>query len=578
VTNAEVSAGSATREPADGLAGPTRPGFSLAPPTTDSALPAPVPPLIPVIVPTPPIAPFRWAAILIGLIILSPFGGVDGRELIAVSVLVAYAAYRTARPLRYDGGRATLVALILDAAIHTEVVLLTGIWSSPFTFSLVPPVLQAGFARGAAFAVRLTVALVVAVSIAHVATVERWTSGLRDASAWMAVLVVVALLSGLARQLTADSAQQQSAVLDRLEKLTEANVLLNSLNRIALSLPASLDVRHVYDATVEHLRPIVPFDTATLYVFDDTDHTWRAVRSGMRPPQVLAALPRPVLDASWTSRARLVTPLTGGEYENSRSGIYARLTAQGTLVGVLAIEATTPDRFDDRDVHLVNGLLQPLGVAIDNARLFARLRGVGAQEERNRIARDLHDHIGQSLASLAFGLDRAKRMADRGEEVAPVLDDLRSELRGTVREVREALYDMRADVSEARDLDQTLVMFLARLRGRTSMAVSYERRGTGRLPLGKERELWQIALEAIRNAERHSGAATLHVRWTCDGRSGLLEVVDDGRGFERALVPGDAFGIVGMRERAGIAGATLDIDSHPGAGTAVRVRVEPKER
>jgi signal transduction histidine kinase len=105
--------------------------------------------------------------------------------------------------------------------------------------------------------------------------------------------------------------------------------------------------------------------------------------------------------------------------------------------------------------------------------------------------------------------------------------------------------------------------------------VEFVNEATARLPLGVERELWRIAQEAITNVERHARATSVRVTWRSDGRSGLLEVSDDGQGLV-ATGAGrpDSYGILGMRERAAVIGATLEIDSAPGAGTTVRCRLK----
>jgi signal transduction histidine kinase len=93
----------------------------------------------------------------------------------------------------------------------------------------------------------------------------------------------------------------------------------------------------------------------------------------------------------------------------------------------------------------------------------------------------------------------------------------------------------------------------------------------------QERELWRIAKEAVVNAERHAKASTLTIQWRCDGKRAELEVADDGIGFDRRRGREDSYGIVGMRERATTIGATLDIRSARGAGTTVRVVLDPED-
>jgi signal transduction histidine kinase len=219
----------------------------------------------------------------------------------------------------------------------------------------------------------------------------------------------------------------------------------------------------------------------------------------------------------------------------------------------------------------MDGVAEQAALAIDNARWFGSLRRVGADEERSRIARELHDRVGQSLAYLAFELDRIGTRARDGD-VSGDLAVLQGEVREVIGEVRETLYDLRTDVSEGQDLVSTLTLFCQRVRQRRGLKVVFvHEAGPGRLPLHVERELWRIAQEAITNVERHARAASVTVRWETDGHRGLLEIADDGQGLAATSAGRpDSYGILGMRERADIIGATLEFDSAPGAGTTVR--------
>jgi signal transduction histidine kinase len=257
-----------------------------------------------------------------------------------------------------------------------------------------------------------------------------------------------------------------------------------------------------------------------------------------------------------------------------RSGMYAPIRARSTLLGVVAVEHGHPAEFTHRDAELLEGVVAPAALAIDNARWFARLRTVGADEERTRIARDLHDRIGQSLAYLAFELDRLARRA-RTDPVHEELGALREDVRRVVSEVRETLYDLRTDVSEGYGLVEVLEQFLPRVGERSSVEITFDHTGAGRLPLPQERELWRIAQEAVTNVEKHASASHIHVRWWCEDGAALLVVSDDGRGLpERGATRIDAYGMLGMRERADAIGAHLEVESAPGNGTTVRCRLE----
>ena len=215
------------------------------------------------------------------------------------------------------------------------------------------------------------------------------------------------------------------------------------------------------------------------------------------------------------------------------------------------------------------GSSSPLALAIDNARWFGRLRTVGADEERTRIARDLHDRIGQSLAYLAFELDRIVRTArPRASNVGEPLDHLRDDVRGVIREVRDTLYDLRTDVTEAQDMSATLEAFLDRVHERSGLAGQPATEERGRLPILQEREMWRIAQEALTNVERHARATSSPSPGAATAPTAALEVTDDGIGLpDRPAGRLDSYGLLGMRERASSIGATLDVDSEPGRGT-----------
>jgi len=107
------------------------------------------------------------------------------------------------------------------------------------------------------------------------------------------------------------------------------------------------------------------------------------------------------------------------------------------------------------------------------------------------------------------------------------------------------------------------------------MAVRFEQHAVRRLPVPLERELWRIGQEAVTNVERHARAQNVTVTWRVSGTTATLEVVDDGRGFPLGTAGRmDSYGLLGMRERAGAIGATLEVDTAPGRGTAIRCRLE----
>jgi signal transduction histidine kinase len=440
--------------------------------------------------------------------------------------------------------------------------------------------MAAGLARGFPDGLRLALGAALAVTAAfelHLGAVPSYT--LEAGAQWGVELVLVALLGGYTRRVFGEAERRHSLALDRMSQLTEANDLLVSLHRVAQTLPASLNLDQVLGSTVTRLRSLVDCDVLGLLLRDDATGGWvMGASEGAALPAAVREerLCGPLRAATASSVASLVVSLGPGEGLGpeilARSGLYAPLRARGALIGLVAVEHHEAGFYGRRELRLLDGFIESAALAVDNARWFSRLRTMGADEERLRIARDMHDSVGQSLAYVAFKLDRLTGLADG--RLREELHGLRTEVRGVLTEVRDALCDLRADVSEERGLVDTLDAFLDRVRPRADFDVTFWHRTTGRLPLLQERELWRIAHEAVTNVEHHARARHLRVRWECDGEHGRLTVADDGQGFPVGAPPRvDAYGLRGMRERANAIGARLDVESEPYVGTVVECRV-----
>lgn len=492
--------------------------------------------------------------------------------------VLSYTVIRTINPIRYVGSLRSLFEVVAEICFHVVAVTATDYWESPFVFSLMTGIVVAGFARGFGFGLRLAMGAAIAISLANAASPGFDSQDIRIGLQWTIVLALVGVVAGYARRISGEADRQHSLALDRLDRLSDANALLFSLHRVAQTLPASLDLGDVLDTTVARLRGLVDFDAVAILVFDDTDQSWQVIRrEGAVLPNRLGPteLPKPLMESmsvnKMVQKDDLRDPHGPGISPTSSSGIYTILPARGNVIGLLAVESRQPEAFGRREIELMNGFVEPVALAIDNARWFARLRTVGADEERTRIARDLHDNIGQSLAYLGFELDRLVTKEQNGEHLRVPLEQLRNDLRGVIGEVRDTLYDLRTDVSDAQEIGEVLEQFAERLMERSELDIRIYADAGHRLPLLQEREMWRIAQEALVNVERHAQARAAAVRWRCDGEAAALEVADDGRGFPGGKAGRiDSYGIMGMRERASSIGATLEIHSEEGRGTVIR--------
>jgi signal transduction histidine kinase len=571
---ATVTSGDETTPPRGGAAAPDAraPGdgieldLVLADPSADTPF-------------APAVLGVRWLTILASAVLVTGFTE-DPRwwHWAWLGILAGNALLRTLRPVRDRGDLESLAQLGLEVVLPLGALLTTGGWTSPFVFTLFAAIAVVGFARGFAFALEATALAALVLAAWSFATSEDPDRNLAIIQ-WTPLLLIVALTTGYARSISGEADRQHSIALDRLSRLASANSLLFSLHRVAQTLPASLDLDDVLDSTVERLRTLFELDFAAILLLDDSDGTsWHlARREGTRLPHRMATseLPRPlreVLDERTTRVYRdLVDRRESGLAPKATSGMYAVLEARGAVIGLLAVEHKEPGAFGSRDADLLGGLVESVALAIDNARWFDRLRTVGADEERTRIARDLHDRIGQSLAYLAFELDRLVVIAESGEPMGDRVERLRDDVRMVIREVRDTLYDLRTDVSDAQDLPQVLAQFAERVRDRSDLDITLVCDDGHRLPLLQEREMWRIAQEAVTNVERHANARRVRLVWRCNGDSAVLDITDDGDGFPIGQAGRlDSYGLLGMRERAASIGATLELASEPGKGTRVR--------
>ncbi|WP_132838251.1 sensor histidine kinase [Streptomyces sp. BK205] len=246
-----------------------------------------------------------------------------------------------------------------------------------------------------------------------------------------------------------------------------------------------------------------------------------------------------------------------------------RLTRLMATVDLLRPGQRLPEGGHGQTAELIrtfNAMLERL----EHERASSSARALSAQEaERRRIAQELHDEVGQSMTAILLSLERAADEA--AEPLRGELRQMQEITRGSLDEVRRLVRRLRPGVLE----DLGLVSALTSLTGEfaTHVALRVVRRfDTGLPALDQQTELvlYRVAQEALTNAARHAEADKVEVSLRHSGETVVLTVVDDGRGTQAAP---EGAGMRGMRERALLVGATLDVTSQPRAGTEVRLTV-----
>jgi signal transduction histidine kinase len=250
---------------------------------------------------------------------------------------------------------------------------------------------------------------------------------------------------------------------------------------------------------------------------------------------------------------------------------------RGNVVGNLFVSGHRSGHFTRTDARKLETLAAYAGVAIANAELFAQSQRLAVVEERNRVARELHDAATQTLFSLVLAA-RAAALSTHDAEARATIAGFEQRTASALQELRGLVHALRPKSLERDGLAATLADHVEALRASGVRIVVDAAEGV-RLPLDTEHALLRIAQEALNNAMRHAPGSSVRVTLRAGARSVTLRVHDDGPGFDIAALPRTrrGMGLAAMRERAQEIGARLEIRGRAGTGTTVTVSV-PVER
>jgi signal transduction histidine kinase len=225
--------------------------------------------------------------------------------------------------------------------------------------------------------------------------------------------------------------------------------------------------------------------------------------------------------------------------------------------------------FTASDERLAEMFATHAGIAIENARLHAQVRDLAVVEERDRISRDLHDGIIQSLYAVSLSLEDVTTLppADAEAHVDRAIDSIHE----AIRDIRHFIHGLSGEATDGRDLSAGLMALANETRRNALLEVDVEidPRAEPRLSEEHGAQVLQLVREALSNAVRHGRPSRIVISLGEHGAASRVEVVDDGAGFDPATVRGPGRGLANMRARAAAAGADMWIESRPGSGTRV---------
>ncbi|MBA2441527.1 MAG: GAF domain-containing sensor histidine kinase [Rubrobacter sp.] len=377
------------------------------------------------------------------------------------------------------------------------------------------------------------------------------------------------------------------------ENLRRRNHELSVLNEIARELNRSVNLSEALEFTLAQVAELLDLRTGWIWlVGEDSPRPYLAASRNL--PPALAENPSRMdgsgycycldtykkgdLEGAANVNVLTCTRLKGlvDGTDGLRYHASIPLYAGDKKLGVLNVASPDWRSLSPEDLQLLYTIGDLLSIAVERARLFSQSARLGALEERNRLAREIHDTLAQGLTATTLQLESADALLDVGES-----ERARTPLRraltltqGNLEEARRSVLDLRATPLEDRPLAEALEVLVNRWEAETGVGVSFKAVNGGRpLPPHVEAALYRISQGALANVARHAEAEQATVRFVVTPEKVWLTIEDDGRGFDVSEAPGDRHGLVGMRERAEMLGGALELQSGPGKGTCVEVTV-----
>lgn len=250
-------------------------------------------------------------------------------------------------------------------------------------------------------------------------------------------------------------------------------------------------------------------------------------------------------------------------------------------LGVMNVASPGWRSLSSEDLQLLYTVGDLLSIAVERARLFDQSTRAGAAEERNRLAREIHDTLAQGLSATALQLESAEALLDTGSDSKKARDSVRRALfltKSNLEEARRSVLDLRAAPLEGRSLSQALGILVDRWEAETGIGVRYKPvNGSHPLPPNVEAALYRVCQEALNNVASHADATRVKVWLIITPERVRLRIQDDGKGLDPSVTPEDRHGLLGMEERAKSLGGNIEVSGAPGEGTQIEASI-PLER
>jgi PAS domain S-box-containing protein len=391
------------------------------------------------------------------------------------------------------------------------------------------------------------------------------------------------------------------------QRVEERTRELTMLLEVSANIASTLDLPFLLELILEQLQQVVDYDGASVLILEG-DELRNVAHRGPIPREVQAKMhlsqeetgelweameghePLIIGDVRGSTWLAQAFRQAFGEYLDRemryvRTWVGVPLMVRERLIGWLSLHRSEPGAYVQHHVTLAQTIANQAATAIENARLYGQARQLAALEERQRLARELHDSVSQMLYGVGLGARTASALLDRAviapelkSSLAEPLDYVLSLAEAGLVEMRALIFELRPDSLEREGLVTALIRQAAALRARHKLEVHTELCEEPALSFEAKEALYRIAQESLNNTVKHAQAERVDIRLDVSRGEIELELTDDGVGFDPQAKYSSHMGLNSMRERAVQIGGILEIVSEAGQGAVVRVHIPAPNR
>lgn len=398
---------------------------------------------------------------------------------------------------------------------------------------------------------------------------------------------ILSVVRDIAEQVQAQQLLEQR-VMERTHELT-------TLLEVSHNVASTIELEPLLGLILEQLRAVVNYGGAAIGTLQNKEFTFLDYRGPLPLDQIVhfgllfeaSAAHQYVLQRGtplMIGNVHEQTPLAesllamsrkhlGQEAVNSMSSwMGIPLKVKERIIGMLSLNHPHTDYFTPQHAGMALAIANQAAVGIENARLYEQALEVAALEERQHLARELHDSVSQALYGISLGAHTARTLLDRDPaQVTEPLNYVLSQAEAALTEMRSLIFELRPEALKDEGLVAALARQGAALLARHGIPSTVDLGSEPVVPPKIKQELYRIAQEALHNIVKHACAnkVNLHMQWNVQGLA--LEIHDDGKGFDSSQAFPGHLGLHSMRERVVRLGGALTIKSSPGQGTTIRV-------